>query len=169
MLYIEFSKLPSSPSLKIDMMDDYPLPINFKFGLSGPPYEKIYTRNFVSEVKIEMQFDKDSRRFYDISIITLPEESIPHISLSGLNVSSEDYYACLINPEKTQKLEDDHPLSVFRDNNSFIILWPGNEVSNLEFFAVAPGIFVGMNQQNIFSAMLFRLEAKYIAAILNEK
>jgi len=168
MLYIECIKLASQPSLKIDMMDDYPLPINFRFGL-GASYEKIYTRNFVNEIKVEVQFDKDSRRFYDLSIIALPEESIPNISLTGIKVSSEVYYACLINTVKTQKLEDDQPLSLFRDNNSFIILWPGNQLPSLEFFAVAPGIFVGMNRDNIFSALLFRLESKYFAAIFNEK
>ncbi|WP_343689864.1 hypothetical protein [Chitinophaga sp.] len=170
MLNISFEKINTIPFFKIiNWYEPYPIPINFRFGVSGHKPESIlYRHNFCDLNQIEIQFDKDGMTLYDISIIGMDESAIGTFQLKDLSVP-EAYYACKIHTDGPDIENDEHPMEVMRDGNSFLYLWSGSEWEALSYFAVAPHILIGMNAFSQLAAVVVKeLENEYIKAIFNE-
>lgn len=121
----------------------------------------IYTRNLSGENFVEFRFDKANRNLYEISLVTIQDDTVLSDPLNK-SIDTNEFYLCNI-IEQSSILEDTLPIEIIRSNDSICINMLNKKSVDLKYFAIASNLYIGVNSKfYLLSIFLDKLSKKNI-------
>ena len=135
------------------------IPVSLKIDYSGNRPTSIYCEISGSENFIELWFDKETKKLYEITIVSIREDTI---KLHADDLSSGDvFYECYI---ESDKLNMSKPIKVLRSDKSLIFSW-GGQTSKV--YTITKNCMLGVDSENkLCSISLVNLNKKTIYDII---
>ncbi|MEO6839008.1 MAG: hypothetical protein ABI185_11525 [Ginsengibacter sp.] len=165
MLVVRFKKIENHPKSKIEFYNSInriPLSITIGDYLSLP--NTIYCENALGQNFIELRFDKDRKNLYEISLVTIQNDTVINKSLNK-KVQTDEFYICNI-VEGESLLKDTLPIEIERDENSICINLLNNKSSNITYFHVSDNTFLGIDDDcYLISIFINKLSDENIKSI----
>lgn len=136
------------------------IPFSLKIDYSGNRPTSIYCEISEGGNFIELWFDKETKKLYEITIVSIQEDTV---KLSDYDLNSEDvYYECCI--ENDCGLEILKSVQILRSEKSLSFSW-GEQPS--EKYLIAKNCILGIDtNKNLCSIILINLSNEMIYEIL---
>lgn len=136
------------------------VPVSIKIDYTGNRPSSIYCEVSNGENFIEIWFNKDTKRIYEITVVAVQEDSVG--IGNSYKIKEEDYYECFI--EDDSVLNISKPIKILRSISSLSLFW-GEEPSKT--YAIAENCILGIDiNKNLCSITLTNLTKNKIHEIL---
>ena len=137
-----------------------PIPVILRLSNNTVLPETIYTRNLAQENFIELRFNKETKKLYEITIVAIQESTV---ELTTYDWECENnYYECYIKGDS--ELETSKPFQILRSEKSLTLSW-GEQSS--ERYSIAKNCILGVDiNDNLCSIILLNLTNEMIYEIL---
>ena len=143
-----FNKTDSVPySELITYTQLNPIPATLRLSLNTVLPETVYARNLAGENFIELRFNKETKKLYEITIVAIQEDTV-NIGIDDWVVGDE-FYECFIEDES--ELDISKPIRILRSNKSICFFW--NEPSKM--YPISKNCILGLNSDKKLSSVLF--------------
>lgn len=155
MLKLEFYKISDCPKTKIEFYSSInPIPLSISIGEHLTFPNTIYCRNLNGENFIEFRFDKSNKELFEISLVTIQNESVKSIDeLPSIKYDSTQYFVCKI-IDTESNLEDNLTVVVFRMNNFLCLIFDDTKQTGLNYFQVGQNLHIGVDKNFFLKSIL---------------
>lgn len=158
---VYFKKVNSEPFGELNTYSSLnPIPFTLKLKRSDFLPETIYTRNMEGENFIEFRFNKETKQLYEITLVTIQEDTVK----SGLDyqLNNEDLFECYI--DDSSELDISTPIKILRSNRTLHFFWGKHP---LKTYAITEICGLGIDgYNNLCSLSLVGLNEELIYDIL---
>jgi len=101
--------------------------------------ETIYARNLSSENFIEFRFDFQTKRLYEITLVSIQPNAARDVDNIHLDNHKDAYYACLL--ENNSELQISQPVKIFKSSNALSLSWS----TVVDYFPVGNDFYIGID------------------------
>lgn len=158
-LHLERTVNPINSGLEVYNSENR-IPASIKIDYTGNRPSSIYCEISNGENFIEIWFNKETKKLYEITIVAVQEDTVKVVDND--KIVEEDFYNCFITDDSI--LEISQPITVLRSNNSLCFFW-GNQPS--QTYSIAKNCIIGTdNEKDLCSIFLVNLNNELIYEIL---
>lgn len=149
MLKVDFNKIDRIPYVELSIYSSLnPIPFSLKMRRASLLPETIYSRNLCGENFIEFRFEKETKQLYEITLVTVQDNTVELVDNILIKEISDGFFACLIN-EKSE-LEISIPIEIKRSPHALSLVWDKNILNH---FSITDNCIIGVGENNYLSSV----------------
>jgi hypothetical protein len=153
MIKLSFSESGKKSAKKGYYTPINPIPFSINMNWSETFPSTIYCRNLSGENFIEFRFDKSNQILFEISMISIQNDSIQNTSSIDVNIGKDKYFASKIIEEESI-CEDQQNAIIYRTPKSFCIVFGDKKMPDLVYYQIAEDIFLGIDDNFYLRSVL---------------
>lgn len=152
MIKVSFEKTEVCPNVELSTYNSISrIPFSIKIGSHSNLPETIYARNLSGENFIEFRFDQNTNRLYEITLVTIQDNTVFNIEGIKDAASSGNYYSCLIT--RDSELDSSTPMKIYRNSHCIKVVFEKIE-ANTNYFSLHDNYKLGVNSNGALSSII---------------
>ena len=152
MIKVSFEKTEVCPNVELSTYNAISrIPFSIKIGSHSTIPETIYARNLSGENFIEFRFDQNTNRIYEITLVTIQDNTVFNIQSIKDDASIGNYYNCLITEDS--ELDSSVPMKIYRNSNYVKVVF-GEIEANMNYFSLHDNYKLGVNSNGALSSII---------------
>lgn len=158
---LRFERADKSANSALEIYDSLNrIPFSLKINYQGTRPTSVYCEVSHSENFIELWFDKGTKKLYEITAVSIQEDSVEFSEIDMFY--NDDFFYCLIDEMKESHIS--MPIKILRSSRSLTFIW-SNE--NLHHYPISSNCILGVgNNDFLCSISIVNLSEEQIFEIL---
>jgi hypothetical protein len=154
MIKVEFKKLELEPCTRVEYYNSINrIPISVTIGNCQMLIGSIFGRNIDNQNFIEFSFDKVKKNLYNITILTIQNDTVINKTTDLPNIQSESYVCDII--EENSIIENVLPLIIIRYRNAIQIEINTQNIAKDELYKIGKDCYIGVDVENYLRSIIF--------------
>lgn len=152
MIKVSFEKTAVCPNVEFSTYNSISrIPFSIQIGSHSNLPETIYARNLSGENFIEFRFDQNTNRLYEITLVTIQDNTVFNIESIKDAASSGHYYSCLITEDS--ELDSSIPMKIYRTTHCIKVVF-GEIEANINYFFLHDNYKLGVSPNGALSSII---------------